>query len=463
MTAASGDRDEVPGSWLSHLMATLRLGIPLAGVHLAQIAITTADMIMIGWLGAAQLAAGVLATQVYFLLLMFGSGFSHAMVPLVAQAHGRGSVAAVRRAVRMGIWVALAYSALAMIPLWWLEPLLMLLGQEPEVAALAGSYMRIMQWTLFLSTLMLVMRSFLVSIEHAQIMLWSTIVAAVANVIFNYMLIFGHWGAPALGLRGAAHASVLATALGFLIVLVYALLRRDVARFSAFSHLWRIETATLGEIVRLGWPIGLTIVAEAGLFAAASMMMGWLGTVQLAAHGIAVQLAAIAFMLPLGLSGVATVRVGHAIGRGDRPDVERAALTVLGCAVATGTVSALFFWLVPRPLAGLFLDYGNPDAADVLAVASMLLAVAAAFQLFDSLQTVTMGLLRGLKDTRRPMILAIVSYWLLGVPCASLLGFVAGMGGRGIWLGLAIGLAAAASMLLLRFRKLLARQPQVVR
>lgn len=440
-----------PDSWAAHFRATLTLGVPLVGIHLAQLAITTTDMIMIGWIGATELAAGVLGGHAFFLLLMLGSGFAHAILPLVAQAEGRGDRVRIRRTVRMGFWIAILFCAVCMVPLWWLESLLLLARQEADVSALAGDYMRILQWSLFPALLILVMRSFLVAIEKPQLVLWNTIATAALNGVLNYMFIFGNWGAPALGIEGAALASVISTALAFLVLLAYATLDRGLRAYRVFARFLRAARPDFQEIMRLGWPISLSIIAEVGLFSASSVMMGWLGTVQLAAHGIALQLASIAFMVPLGLSGVAAVRVGQAAGREDAANLLRASRAVIATGFIAGSLSALLFWVFPARLSALFVDAANPDAAEVLVYSVAFLAIAAAFQLVDNMQAIAMGLLRGLRDTRTPMLIAVLAYWAIGMPAAWLLGFVFGLGGKGIWIGLACGLSVAAVLLLRRF------------
>lgn len=441
----------ITNGWPSHVQATLKLGLPLIGIHLAQMAITTTDTIMIGWLGAVPLAAGVLGAHSFFLLLMLGSGFAHAIMPIAAHAQGRGDPVQVRRAVRMGLWIEIAFCLLCMVPLWYLEPILLMAGQEERVADLAGRYIRILQWSLFPAMLAFVLRSFLVALERPQLMLWNTLASAMLNALLNYALIFGHWGAPALGIEGAAVASLVTTGLNFAVVITYSTLNRHFRPYTILVRIWRPDWSAMTEVLRLGWPISLTVIAEVGLFTASSVMMGWLGTVQLAAHGIALQLSSIAFMVPLGLGGVATVRVGLAFGRGEFDHLQRAAWTVIVLAAIAGMVSAGLFWLTPRPLANLFLDRANPEAAEVLAYAVTFLAIAAAFQLFDNMQAVSSGLLRGLKDTRTPMLIAVFSYWILGLPAAYLFAFTLGFGGWGIWVGLAFGLAAAAILLLGRF------------
>ena len=436
------------------MLATLNLGLPLIGAQIAQTLISTTDTVMIGWLGARELAASVLASQSFFVIMMFGLGFALAIQPIIAQAQGSGDDRAARRAARMGLWIATAYAAVMMIPLWNLERILLLLGQEADIAAMAGEYTRIMQWSLFPMLYTLNLRSFLSALEHPRIVLVATIAAAIANALVNYALIFGNWGAPALGLPGAAIASVVSTLAAFALLVAYCLLKRDIARYEIHVRLWRPDWPVFFEVAQLGWPISLTVIAEVGLFVMSSVMMGWIGAIELAAHGIALQLASLVFMIPLGLSSTATIRVGQAYGRREPDNLYRAAIVALAIAVAVAVCSAAAFLLLPRQLVQLFLDRDNANAAQLIAYAVPLLAVAATFQLVDGIQAVAAGLLRGLKDTRIPMAFAVFSYWCAGMPLAYLLGFTFGWGGIGIWAGLAAGLALAAVALGVRFFRL---------
>jgi MATE family, multidrug efflux pump len=302
------------------------------------------------------------------------------------------------------------------------------------------------------------MRSFLASLEHARIVLLATIMAAVVNGVLNYMMIFGNWGAPALGLKGAAIGSLASSTLSFVFLFGYAVVTPAIARYELQVRFWRPDWQAFREVLQLGWPISITVIAEVGLFAASSVLMGWVGTIELAAHGIALQLAALVFMVPLGLANAGTIRVGNARGRGDAADMHRAALSVLAIATIVGIMGALLFVLWPQPLVGLFIDENNPDGPIVAAYAAPLLAVAATFQLFDCLQAVGAGLLRGLKDTRMAMVVATLSYWGVGMPLAYYLAFAAGMGGIGVWSGLASGLAVAAVCLNLRYFHIAGRQ-----
>ncbi len=438
-------------SFGGHLAATLKLGLPLVATQVAQILIGVTDTVMIGWLGAHQLAAVTLGTSVYFVAFMLGSGFAFAVMPVVAHAQVRNDRQTVRRALRMAIWIVLAYSAVLMPPLWLTEPVLIAIGEKPDVSALAGKYLAIMQWSMFPMLCVMVLRSFLSALERPRPALFATIFAVVANAFLNYALIFGNWGAPRLELQGAAIASVASSSVSLLILVAYAGLSPALQRLELAVRPLKPDWGAAVELLRLGWPISLTVIAEIGLFSASSVMMGWIGTVELAAHGIALQIASLIFMVPLGLGTVATVRVGGAAGRGDARGIRLAALAVVAIGAAVAICAIIAFLLVPHSLVRIFLDLANADAPAVEAYAVTLLAVAAAFQLFDGLQAIASGLLRGLKDTRTPMLLAVISYWAIGLPAAWWLGISTGFGGAGIWAGLAIGLAFAAILLSARF------------
>ena len=450
MTVAARDRSKEQ-SWGAQIWATLALGLPLVGTQIAQIAIATTDVVMLGWYGTTELAATVLASQAFFVVFIFGSGFANAVLPLAAQAEGRNDPTHVRRSVRMGMWILLLYGAVVMPLLWYLEPGLIALGQKPELAALAGDYIRIAQWGMFPGLMMMALRTFFAARSRAAIVLWSAIIGTVVNGILNYGLIFGNFGWPEMGVCGAATASVVSSSVIFLIMAGWAVWHPRHRDYRLFQRFWRPEWPAFFEVFRLGLPIGFTILAEVGLFLAASVMMGWLGTVQLAAHGIAIQLASISFMIPLGLSHAATVRVGQAYGRGDMAGLARASHVVMALAVVISFAAAALFWLAPEALVSLFVDEANEDAGQLLAVAVPLLLVAAAFQIVDSIQVIAGGLLRGIKDTRIPMFIAVISYWPIGLSAAYGLGFGLGFGGPGIWAGLAIGLGVASVLLNLRF------------
>ncbi|OKL44038.1 MATE family efflux transporter [Pseudovibrio exalbescens] len=439
--------------WLTEYKATLVLGLPLIGAQLAQMAINATDTLMIGWLGAQQLAASVLALQLFFMSWLAGLGIIQAVMPLASRAEGQGDIRGVRRASRMGIWVAFAYTSLAMTWLWNGESILLFLGQDPEVSRIAAEYLRVVQWSMYPSLFVVALRSFLTCIQKAQIVLWATVASALVNAILDYGLIFGAWGLPELGIMGAAIASVGTAFASAIILVIYIFWQPEVRTYEVFVRLWRADWGAFFEILRLGWPISLMLLAETGLFGASAFMMGWIGTLELAAHGIAAQLTGIAFMIPVGFSNAAIARVGRALGRQDADGLQRAGWCAISLAAAFAIFGGGLFWIFPEALIGFYLDESNPNAAAVLVMAVPLLIIAGLFQLADGVQGVASGVLRGLSDTKIPMMIAIFGYWAIGFTMAYVLAFPLGFGPEGIWAGLALGLTFCAVSLTLRFHK----------
>ncbi|MET3855448.1 MATE family efflux transporter [Rhizobium sp. OAE497] len=444
--------------WGSHFRATLALGIPFIGAQLAQLGINTTDVMIVGRLGAENLAAMVLSAQFLFTILIFGSGFSIAVIPMVAQAYGRGDIVTVRRSMRMGLWVVTAYWLIMQPAFIYAEEILLAAGQKPEVAKLAHGYILIGHFAVLPGLLYNVMRALVSAIGKAAVVLNVTIAMLVLNAIFAYVLVLGHFGFPAMGLEGAAIVSVAVQTAGFLFILAYVQMKEETRRYEILVRFWRPDWHALWDVVRLGLPISVTILAEVSLFTAASLLMGHIGTIELAAHGIALQWASIAFMIPLGLSQAATVRIGIAHGQGDHQAVVRASVAVMAIAASLAALGGVLFAIMPEFFARWFLDVSRPEAPQVLAYAGPLIVVAGLFQLVDGIQAIASGLLRGLKDARVPMILALIAYWPIGFFLAWLLAFPLGFGGVGIWFGFLVGLAAAATMLCARFYILVRRE-----
>lgn len=265
----------------------------------------------------------------------------------------------------------------------------------------------------------------------------------------NYALIFGHWGAPELGVVGAAMASLVVQVVSLIGIVLYAILA--LPQHQLFVRIWRPDWDVFGYVARLGLPIGLTNLAEVGLFAASSIMMGWLGTLTLAAHGIALQLTSLTFMVHLGLSNAATVRAGNAMGRRDANHLARGAIVAILLSLGVAFVAVILLLSFPQTLLEMFLNPTEPNREAILSIGVSLVFVAALFQFVDGAQVMALGLLRGVKDTRAPMVIAAVSYWGIGVPSGYVLGFWTDLGGVGVWLGLVVGLTAAAILLLWRF------------
>jgi MATE family multidrug resistance protein len=436
-------------SYPAHVRAVTTLGLPLVGGHLAQIAIGVTDTLMLGWYGVDALAAVTLASSYFFVLFLMGAGFAFAVMPMVATFDAEEDEVSIRRVTRMGLWLSLAYAVVIMPFMIWSEALLLLMGQTETVAADAQHYLRIAGFGMFPWLVAMVIKSYLAALERTQVVFWIAVLATVFNGLINYALIFGNWGAPELGIQGAAIASVFTQVVGMVGILVYAV--KVLPEHQLFVRFWKADWEMLNRVFRLGVPIGFTGLSETGLFAATAVMMGWLGTVPLAAHGIALQCAGITFMLHLGISNVATIRAGNAYGRGDREHLGRGARVVFVMSVIAAALTSVVFLVWPEQLVLAFMQSSEPARDQIVAIGIGLLAMAALFQLVDGAQVIALGLLRGVQDTTVPMVMAAISYWLVGMPCSYIFGIVLGYDGIGIWMGLVVGLACAAVLLSLRF------------
>lgn len=438
-------------TYSGHSKAILALGLPLIGGHIAQIAITITDTVMMGWYGVDELAALVLAGSFYFVIFLVGAGFSFAVMPMVANASAIEDDVRIRRITRMGLWISAIYALVLLPVMWWSKPLLIILGQENAIAALAQDYLRIAGFALIPALFVMVIKSYLAALERTQFVLWITILTALLNVALNYAFVFGNWGAPEMGVKGAAIASLSIVTLSLPVLMIYAIWIKP--EHALFRRVWVVDGEALAQVFKLGWPIGLTNLAETGLFTTTAIMVGWIGTHELAAHGIALQWASLTFMVHLGLSNAATVRVGRANGRKDMIGLRRGSLTVTLMSLAFGVVFVCLFLIVPKPLIGVFLDHADPARDQIVQVGVGLLVMAALFQVADGVQVIALGLLRGVQDTRVPMIYAGISYWIVGVPVGYVAGFVLGYGAIGVWIGLVVGLSLAAVFLNVRFWK----------
>lgn len=439
--------------------ALLRLGLPLVGGNLAQVAMQITDTVLLGWYSVEALAAVALAGTTFFTLLVVGSGFAWAVMPLAAAASANGDDAEVRRVTRMGIWLSVLFGAAVMPLMWFSGPLLGALGQDPALAGMTGAYLRIAGWGVFPTLVLMVLRSYLAAQEHTQVVLWITVAGAVLNGVLAWALIFGRMGAPEMGLAGAAVAILAVQVVTMILAGLYAALLPAFRHQQLFVRFWRPDWGAFAAVFRLGWPIGLTALAENGLFAATALMVGWVGTRELAAHAIALQIASATFMFHLGLSNAATVRVGQAFGRSDPARLRLVAGTATGLSLCFALLTVALFLGFPQVLIGLFLNAADPEAPAIVAIGITLLAVAALFQLADASQVMALGLLRGVQDTRVPMVMAAVSYWLVGIPASYAMGFPLGMGAPGIWLGLVVGLVLAGAFMMTRFWRAALRTP----
>lgn len=448
-------RPTIVGRLVPHeLRATLVLALPLVLTQISQILVNTTEVVLLGRLGAAPLAAATLAAALFHTALLFGIGLASATAPLVAQAKGAMQPRRIRRTVRQGLWASLAVTAPLMLALWFARPLLAAMGQDPALLPMTEAYLRFAVWGIPFAVGFIVLRSFAAAFARTHAVLLASLAAVVLNLPISWALIFGRLGLPAMGTAGAGLGAAISYVLMFLFLLIYCLRARPFRRFAILGRFWRPDWPTFREVFRVGLPIGCAVVLEVSLFAMAALLMGLIGTTELAGHQVAIQLASLSFMVPLGISNAATIRVGLAVGRGDGPGARRAGWIASGVSVAFAAVTAVLFWTLGRQLAGLFLDAGTPDGAAATARAVLFLQVAAWFQLADALQVVGIASLRGLKDTTVPMWLAAGGYWGVGLPLCLALGFLTPLAGVGIWIGLAVALAAVAVVMVRRFHRL---------
>lgn len=437
--------------WAEEFRATFALAWPLVIAQLAQNALHTTDVILLGWLGSNYLAAGTLATTFLMPFLVGGIGVIGAVAPLVAQARGKRDIKAVRRIVRQGCWAAILLAAVLVPLVLQIRPIYHALGQDPVATDMAAQFIEIAAWSLFPALGIIAFRSLLSAYDATRAILVITVLGVLVNAVTAYVLIFGHFGFPRLELRGAAIATTLTNVVMLIAMVTYVVRHKRLKRFHVLMRFWNPDWPRFREIFRIGTPIGLTVLAEVGMFTAAALLMGRIGTDEVAAHAIALQCASIAFMVPLGLGIAATVRVGMAYGRGDAEGIRKAGWTSFAMGTGFMTVSCIAFLTLGPSIVTVFLDPHVEANANSLALAASFLMVAGVFQLVDGAQVVAAHSLRGLSDTKVPMLLAIVGYWMVGLPVAYVLGFVADWKGVGIWIGLASGLAFVSVVLVTRF------------
>jgi len=447
--------DNRAGLWRAEFTATLALGWPIILTNLAQTALTTSDVILTGRLGPEALAAGALGTNIYFFFLIFGIGVVTATSPMIANTLGRNrhAVRDVRRTFRQGLWAIVFLSLPVWIILWHAGTLLLWLGQDPSLASEAGRYVRALQWSYLPSLAYILLRSFLATLERPR---WALVVCFLAlplNVAVAWCLMFGTLGMPRLGLVGAGYATFLASLFmaGGLVVVV--MVDRQFRRYQLFGRFWRADWPRFIAIWRLGFPIGITLVFEVLVFNVSAFLMGVLGAKELAAHAIALQIASLCFMVPLGLGQAVTIRVGRAHGAGDSKGVTRAGTVAITIALGFAVLTAGMMITIPHLLIAAFLDMSDPVNVPVIVLATQFLIFAAIFQLGDGAQAVTSGMLRGLRDTSMPMLIAGIGYIGIGLPLGTALAFFTPLRGAGIWIGLATALTLVAIAMFWRWSK----------
>ncbi len=435
----------------SEFLGLLRLAAPLVFAQLAQNGLGFVDTFMVGRLGPGALAAMALGATTFFTTSIVTSSVLYAVGPVVAHAIGAGRRDEAGHVASQALWLALAFAVPGLIIFNTIGPLLYLFGLEPETAALAAGYLRAISFGFPFYLGFQALRGFLEGNGDARPIMFIAFFGVALNVLLCEALIFGHFGLPALGVVGTGYAT--ATVYFVMFVLLAALVTWRYPKAAVLKGMRHLELRVMRELVRVGWPIGFTTGAEVGLFSLSALLMGRFGEDMLAAHQVAMQSASMTFMVPLGMSIATGVLVGQAAGRGDFAAVRRTGFMGIFVAVGFMVLTASLFAFAPRYVIGIYADLNNPANATMIATAAGFLGIAALFQLFDGVQVTAIGALRGLRDTRMPMLLTIVSYWVVGVPTGLLLAFRLGIGPRGLWFGMVAGLATSAVLMTIRFSR----------
>lgn len=439
-------------SWRRELIEILVLSAPLATAQLAQMAMGITDTIMLGRVSSEALAAGGLAANVAFMMLITGQGLVASLQPLVAQGRGAADHSSFARVLAAGLVV----SALAAVPivlvLLRIDPLLDAIGEPRAVSRLAACYAAAFAWGVPAGMIQYALRNYLSALERPRIIMIVMVTACAANLGLNWVLVFGHLGLPALGVRGAGYA----TSITWWGMLAAFILHLHLARLVP-AGLFRLDLTQLSRGIRavlaLGWPIAGIYLVECGLFSVSSLLMGWFGAVALAAHQICLNIASFTFMVPLAISQAATVRVGFHIGAGAVHRARAAGIAAIGLGIGFMAITAVTMTSLSQPIFHLYLDQADPDLAAVQGLGAQLIVIAALFQMFDGAQVVAAGALRGLKDTQASLIAGAIGYWGLGMPLGAGLAFWLGLGPVGLWWGFVGGLVAVSIMLSRRFHR----------
>ena len=437
--------------FLKEVKETLFLAVPIVLAQLAQISMGFVDTVMVGRLGSEELAGVALGNSVFFFFVILCMGVILAVGPMVSQAFGAGEEAPIERSVRQGLWLGFMMTLPAFVLLWNMEPILLLLGQEDATAARAAAYLRAILWGFLPLLWFVALRSFAEGLSRPLPVTIITFFGVALNISANYVLMYGKLGFPALGIVGTGWASTIVYWFLFLALTLYIHILPFFRGYHIFAHIGKPDWEYFRELFRIGWPIGVSLGIESGLFTTTALLVGLFGSFTLAAHQVALQSAGFTFMVPLGVSIAASIRVGHAVGRNDASGVRWAGWVGILIAAVFMLGTATVFWTVPKSVVSLYLDLSSPDNIEVVPIAVSLLVIAAIFQLFDGVQVAAAGALRGLKDTRKPMLIGLISYWMIGLTSGLILSFIVGMEAQGLWWGLVLGLGSAAILLSRRF------------
>lgn len=433
----------------THIRETLRLSIPLIVGQLGHMLMGVTDSIMVGRVGTIPLAASALSHVMFFLVLVMGLGISMAVTPLVAQAFGAGEKTECGVVLRQGLLVNLLTSLVLFGLTLLMADSLKYMHQPPEIIEPATIYMKILGFSIFPVMFFQSYKQFAEGLSVITAAMVITLAANLINVFANWVFIFGHLGVPAMGLTGAG-LGTFSSRMFMAVAMVIVISRSSyLKQFDPSLHYRKIDGVMIKKLLRIGIPAGFQYVFEVSSFAGASVLVGWIGTQELAAHQIALNLASISYMVALGISSAVTVRVGTALGRQDPVETRLAGFSALALITMFMCGFALIFISLRTVLPGLYVT--DPD---VIRIASGILVVVAVFQISDGAQTVGVGMLRGIMDMKIPTILTFIAYWVIGLPSGYILGIRWNLGVTGVWLGLFIGLTASALMMIGRFYRI---------
>lgn len=427
------------------------LSIPIVATQLGQISNGFVDVMMVGRLGSPELAGVALGNATYFLFALIGIGILLAVGPMVSQAYGAGKHDPIGRTTRQALWLATLLSLPVLLIMWNAKLPWILMQQDAATMDYAEGYLQATMWGYLPFMWFNALRNFVEAIARPLPITIIILMGILLNIGANYGLMFGNFGLPRLGLTGTGWATCIVHWFMFTCIALYVAFQHPYRSYGVLRKLRTPDFGYFRELLRMGLPIGGSIGLEVTLFSATAFLIGTYGAVPIAAHQIAIQCAAIAYMVPLGIGLATSVRVGQNIGAKDFSAAAISGYAGMGLSLIFMSCTALLFLLVPNFIVSIYLDTNDPtNIATTLQVVS-LLGIAALFQLFDGLQATALGALRGLKDTRIPMVMGFIAYWLIGMPTGLGLGFGLGMGPEGFWWGLVIGLLAASIMFTHRF------------
>ena len=441
----------------------LQLAVPLASAQVAQSMTGFFDTIMMGRLGAETLAAGGLASLTFLAILNTAGGVVAGISPLIAEAYGAGNKRRIEKLASQGFWLVLLLSIPLTIAIGHFDSIMLQLGQSETTVNLANSYLDIILWGFFPALGFVMLRGVVSGLSHTRPILFIVIIGTIFNIIGNYILGFGKFGFPRLELAGLGIASAISLWGMFIALIVYILRHPQLKNYGIFQQLHQIKPPILWELSQTGVPIGILIALELGLFTVVTYLMGLLGTEVLAAHQIVFQTIVVTFMIPLGMSYAATVRVGQWLGQKNFEGVIRAGYTSIGIGLIFSILLAITMLLFPQAILGLYIDVNDSANAVIVNLALPMLTVASISQILDAVQKIAYGALQGLQDTRVPVLLNIPAFWGVGLTSGYFLGFHFGLGGTGLWLGQSVGVTIAAILFLARFRYQMIRQEKLIK